>query len=163
MLDGKASEKGPMETQTQIDEHPRSQSIVSVHYAAGDNVPKSRLVEIDHSIPLRPWKRRYAWWTTNGPNPLTYEWWRHLTQPFFLLYVFPAVAFASVQWAFCISALSLLAISSSNLFSLPPYNFTAAVRLIVSLVKGRIAHVIIGSRKPQHPSSNWKHPRHTLG
>jgi hypothetical protein len=98
-----------------------------VHYEKGEDAPKARLVEIDYSIPQRPWKRRYALWTTNGANPSSYEWWRHLYQPFAVLFLFPTIAFAAVQWAFCLSALSLIAVSTSNLYPLPPYNFSAAV------------------------------------
>jgi hypothetical protein len=132
VIDNEKSAKGEVQKGFQIDDQPRQNSIVSVHYAAEDDAPKSRLVEIDHSIPVRPWKRRYALWTTNGANPPTYEWWRHLYQPFALLFIFPAIAFAAIQWAFCISALSLLAVSSSNLFPLPPYNFSATVILSAS-------------------------------
>lgn len=47
-------------------------------------------------------------------------------QPFALLFLFPAVAFAAVQWAFVLSALSVVAVSQSDLYTLPPYNFSTA-------------------------------------
>jgi len=75
---------------------------------------------------MRSWNRRHALWTTDGSAASTYEWWRHLYQPFAVLFLFPAIAFAAVQWAFCLSALSLVAVYSSDLYPLPPYNFSAA-------------------------------------
>lgn len=103
----------------------RHGSVVSVEYDPAQASTKRRIVEIDPSIPVRSWKRRHAWYTTNGALPVTYEWWRHLTQPFVLLFIFPAVAFSALQWAFCLAALSLVAVSTSDLYPFPPYNFSA--------------------------------------
>lgn len=103
----------------------RHNSVVSIRYDVAEDASK-RLVEIDHSIPIRSWRRRHALWTTNGSRRVSYEWWRHLYQPFALLFLFPAVAFAAVQWAFVLSALSVVAVSQSDLYTLPPYNFSTA-------------------------------------
>lgn len=100
-------------------------SVVSVRYDVEETEAKQRLVNVDRSIPIRSWRRRYALFTTNGSQSSTYEWWRHLTQPFVLIATFPGVAFAALQWAFCLSALSLVAVATSDLFSVPPYNFSA--------------------------------------
>jgi hypothetical protein len=105
--------------------NPRHGSIVSIRYGAEDGPPRRRVVEIDSSIPMRPLRRRLAFWTNHGKT--SYEWWRHLTQPFVLIFIFPAVAFAAWQWAFCLSALSVIAVSSSDLFPFPPYNFSTIV------------------------------------
>jgi len=40
--------------------------------------------------------------------------------------VFPAIAFAAIQWAFCLSALSIVAVSTSDLYPYSPYNFSPA-------------------------------------
>jgi hypothetical protein len=112
------------------EERARQGSVASVHYNKGEDVPTTRLVEVNYSIPMRPWKRRYALWTSNGNHVSSYEWWRHLYQPFALLFLFPAIAFAAVEWAFCLSALSVVAVSSSDLYPLPPYNFSAAVCIL---------------------------------
>jgi MFS family permease len=105
---------------------PRKFSVVSITYNPEQGDERKRVVEINHSIPLRPWKRRFALWTTDGSNQSNYEWWRHLYQPFAVIFIFPTIAFAAIQWAFCLSALSLVAVSTSDLYPLPPYNFSAA-------------------------------------
>jgi MFS family permease len=100
---------------------------VATPTAASQDSTRRRLVEIDNNIPIRPKSRRYAWYTTNGSNhPSHYSWVRHLYQPFVLLYQFPVVAFAAVQWAFCLSALSVVAVATSNIYPYPPYSFSAA-------------------------------------
>jgi hypothetical protein len=121
------------------EERPRQGSVVSVHFKKGEDVASTRLVEVNHAIPKRPWKRRFALWTSNGAHVSSYEWWRHLYQPFAMLFLFPAIGFAAVQWAFCLSALSLIAVSSSDLYPLPPYNFSAAVCPLAFHV-GRACH-----------------------
>lgn len=117
-------EKGPSGGSSKDLADIRQGSIMSILYTQHDANAVRRLVEIDRSIPKRPWKRRYALYTTDGETS-SYEWWRHFTQPFVLMVRFPVIAFAALEWAFCLSALSLVAVSTSNLYPYPPYNFSA--------------------------------------
>lgn len=94
-----------------------------IGYSTTDNI-QQRIVPIDSTIPLRSLRQRYALYTPSPPS--SYSWPRHLYQPFLLIYHFPAVAFTSAIWAFCLSALSVVAVSQSDLLPLPPYNFSSA-------------------------------------
>jgi len=80
------------------------------------------LVEIDRSIPLRPLRRRLAFATPNSSTG--YKWYHHITQPIALLFRFPAVAFTAWLWSFCLCALSVVAVSGSDLLPFAPYNFS---------------------------------------
>lgn len=100
-------------------------TISTQHYDASTNNAK-RVVEIDHSIPMYPWRQRLALWTVNGEGSPTYSWWRHLWQPFAVLFFFPAAAFAAIQYAFCLAALSVVAVTQSDLYPSAPYYFSAA-------------------------------------
>jgi MFS family permease len=94
-----------------------------IGYSASENF-QQRIVSVDDTIPIRPLRQRYALYTPSPPS--SYTWPRHLYQPFLLIYHFPAVAFTSIIWAFCLSALSVVAVSQSDLLPLPPYNFSSA-------------------------------------
>lgn len=88
------------------------------------NIDTKRVVQIDHSIPKHSLRQRFAFYTPSSAHG--YSWLRHLYQPFLMLYHFPAVLFAAITWAFCLSALSVVAVSQSDLLPLSPYNFSAA-------------------------------------
>lgn len=95
------------------------------HQVIVSEMDGGRLVPIDHSISMRPLKRRYALWNSDGSGSSSYEWWRHFTQPFVLIATIPAAGFAAIQWAFCLAALSLVAVATADLYAVDPYNFTS--------------------------------------
>ncbi|KIW05911.1 hypothetical protein, variant [Verruconis gallopava] len=117
-IDASAEEKSAKEKQDEIDEG------IVLEIGSNKITSRRRLVEIDTTIPMRSRGRRYAMYTLTSVSH--YSWARHLYQPFALLYYFPAVAFAALQWAFCLAALSIVAVSTSNIYPYAPYNFSAA-------------------------------------
>lgn len=76
---------------------------------------------LNQSIPMRTWKQRLTLYTpTSEPFlPLVYR-------PFIILFTFPTVMFAAVQYSFMLCWLVNTAITLSVHFSYPPYNFGAA-------------------------------------
>jgi hypothetical protein len=93
-----------------------------LRFSPEDGAAPRRLIEIDHRIPLRPLRRRLAFYTKN--SSAGYRWYHHITQPVALLFQFPAVAFTAWLWSFCLCALSLVAVSGSDLLPFAPYNFS---------------------------------------
>ncbi|RDW68165.1 hypothetical protein BP6252_09561 [Coleophoma cylindrospora] len=80
------------------------------------------LVEIDHSIPLKPYRERFACWSP-APHVQT-SFWHHFYQPFVILFTFPAIAFAALQYGFTLAALSVLSVTQADLFPYAPYDFS---------------------------------------
>jgi hypothetical protein len=74
--------------------------------------------QLDHTIPRNSWKKRLALFTPT-PEPI----WPHFYRPFGVL-IFPAVAFAALQYAAGVVWLTILSNVLSLTFPLPPYNFT---------------------------------------
>lgn len=92
--------------------------------AAANNVRK-RLVDIDYSIPMKPYRKRLSLWSLEKQGTTERRsWWMHLYQPFQILATFPAVMFTALQYGFCIAMLAILAVTQSTLYPFPPYNFT---------------------------------------
>ncbi|ETI25008.1 hypothetical protein G647_04378 [Cladophialophora carrionii CBS 160.54] len=92
---------------------------------AAQNTERRRLVEIDHSIPLKSYRTRHALWSldkqvTSAHRPP----WMHFIQPFHILVTFPAVMFTALQYGFLIAMLAILAVTQATLYPFPPYNFT---------------------------------------
>ncbi|KAJ5675541.1 hypothetical protein N7462_008438 [Penicillium macrosclerotiorum] len=75
--------------------------------------------EIDLSIPLNSWRKRLALVT---PTPESI--WPYYYRPFYVLFTFPAVLFAALQYAAGVVWLTITASVLSLVFPLPPYNFT---------------------------------------
>lgn len=117
----KEGKGGPLPVDAEVNQETTKDGLT---YDSSADPQQRRYVQIDHSIPKRSLKQRYALWTPS--HSTGYPWWRHLVQPFILFLRFPAVAFAGSIWAFCLSALSVVAVSQSDLLPLPPYNFSAA-------------------------------------
>ncbi|KAF5011312.1 hypothetical protein FDECE_2562 [Fusarium decemcellulare] len=85
---------------------------------------RSRLVEVDTSLPMKSYRIRHALWTLDKSHTRTV--WKDLYEPFQILATFPAVMFAALQYGWSVAMLSILAITQSSLYSLPPYNFSTA-------------------------------------
>ncbi|KAK7423024.1 hypothetical protein QQX98_001314 [Neonectria punicea] len=84
-----------------------------------------RRVEIDSTIPIKPYRQRLALFTPSiGTDNISF--WRQIYQPFQLLIQFPAVMFTALQYGFAVAMLAVLAVTQSQLYVLPPYNFTTA-------------------------------------
>ncbi|CAG7983722.1 unnamed protein product [Penicillium salamii] len=73
---------------------------------------------LDHTIPLKSWRQRLAL-ATPTPEPI----WPNFYRPFEVL-IFPAVAFAALQYASCVAWLTVLSSVMSLQFPLPPYSFS---------------------------------------
>ncbi|KAF5686923.1 HOL1 substrate-H+ antiporter [Fusarium circinatum] len=88
---------------------------------------QSDTVEIDHSIPMNSYWKRHALLTLDKHESTQKRtFWRDIYEPFQLLATFPAVMFAALQYGWSIAMLAILAVTQSSLYSIPPYNFTAA-------------------------------------
>lgn len=76
---------------------------------------------IDPSIPMNSWKKRMALVTyTNEPiGP-------HFYRPLIVLFTFPAVFFAGLQYAAGVVWLTIMASVLGNVMVLPPYSFDSA-------------------------------------
>ncbi|EXM08588.1 major facilitator superfamily domain-containing protein [Fusarium oxysporum II5] len=87
----------------------------------------SDTIEIDHSIPMKSYWQRHAFLTLDKHACHQRRTiWRDIYEPFQLLCTFPAVIFAALQYGWAVAMLSLLAVTQSSLYALPPYNFTPA-------------------------------------
>lgn len=86
---------------------------------------RRRVVEIDTSIPMNSYPKRLAFWSLDKQAATERRsLWMHLYQPFQILVTFPAVMFTALQYGFCIAMLAILAVTQSNLYPFPPYNFS---------------------------------------
>ncbi|VUC33661.1 unnamed protein product [Clonostachys rosea] len=91
------------------------------------SAPRSRHIDVDTSLPMKSYLTRHALWTLDkslAQHNRTI--WKDLVEPFQILAAFPAVMFAALQYGWSIAMLSVLAITQSSLYSLPPYNFSTA-------------------------------------
>ncbi|KEF62807.1 uncharacterized protein A1O9_00780 [Exophiala aquamarina CBS 119918] len=87
---------------------------------------RRRIVDIDHSIPMHSYKKRFALYTPDSPSTETRSVWAHIYQPFQILCTFPAVMFTALQYGFLIAMLAVLAVTQASLYPFEPYNFSAA-------------------------------------
>ena len=88
---------------------------------------RRRLVEIDNSIQMHPYKKRLAFWTLDKQATAEKRsFWIHIYQPFHILATFPAVMFTALQWGFLIAMLAILAVTQASLYPFEPYNFSPA-------------------------------------
>jgi len=84
-----------------------------------------RLVDIDTTIPIKSYWKRHAFWSLEKQASTEHRsLWQHFYQPFQILFTFPAVMFAALQYGFAIAMLAILAVTQATLYPFPPYNFT---------------------------------------
>jgi MFS family permease len=90
-------------------------------------IQSSRVVEIDDSIPMKSyWERHPLYTLDQKTNADSRHLWRQVYQPFQILATFPAVMFAALQYGFAIAMLAILAVTQTELYAAPPYNFSSA-------------------------------------
>ncbi|KAJ3549942.1 hypothetical protein NM208_g245 [Fusarium decemcellulare] len=88
---------------------------------------RKRLVEIDTSIPMKSYWERHALWSLDKQATTAHRsFWQQFYEPFHILAIFPAVMFAALQYGWSIAMLAILAVTQSALYSVPPYNLSAA-------------------------------------
>ncbi|RAK95300.1 putative MFS transporter [Aspergillus ibericus CBS 121593] len=83
------------------------------------NVTPAGHHELDYTIPMKPWRQRFAL-ITYTPEPI----WPYYYRPFSVVASFPAVLFCAMQYAFGVVWLTILSTVLSLVFPLPPYLFT---------------------------------------
>jgi hypothetical protein len=93
---------------------------------------------LDPRIPLRAWRQRLALFTPTS-EPI----WPLVYRPFIILFTFPAVMFTAIQYSFQLCWLVNVAVTSSVLFSQPPYEFNAAQLAYMGL--GPLVGSLLGS------------------
>lgn len=99
-------------------------SIVDATEAAQNN-DRRRLVEIDHSIPMKTYAQRHPLWSLQKADTSAHRsLWMHFFQPFHILISFPAVAFTALQYGFLIAMLAILAVTQATLYPFEPYFFS---------------------------------------
>lgn len=81
--------------------------------------PSSLHHDLDLSIPINSWRKRFALWTPT-PEPI----WPYFYRPFYVLFRFPTVFFTGLQYASGVVWLTICSNVLSLVFPLPPYNFT---------------------------------------
>jgi hypothetical protein len=84
-----------------------------------DRHPTSSQHELDHTIPLKTWKRRLAL-VTYTPECI----WPYFYRPFIVLASFPAVLFCAMQYACGVAWLTIMSSVIALVFPMPPYLFT---------------------------------------
>ncbi|KAL3447794.1 major facilitator superfamily domain-containing protein [Aspergillus insuetus] len=75
--------------------------------------------ELDHTIPLKPWRRRLAL-VTYTPETI----WPYFYRPFIVLATFPAVLFCAMQYACGVAWLTIMSSVIALVFPMPPYLFS---------------------------------------
>jgi hypothetical protein len=83
---------------------------------------RRRSISINYNIPMKSYRERMSLFKISPGSHKPF--FGHFLQPFVILFRFPAVTFAALQYGFCLSALAILAITQAVLFPSPPYNFS---------------------------------------
>ncbi|KAM0140162.1 hypothetical protein ACHAO1_002390 [Botrytis cinerea] len=83
--------------------------------------PQIGQVRIDYSIPQKSYWQKLALWS-NSPMQLS-QLFKHIYQPFLVIFTIPAVFFMSLQYGVLISCIVLPVTSLSSYMTLPPYEF----------------------------------------
>ncbi|RAQ62256.1 hypothetical protein COH20_003163 [Aspergillus flavus] len=79
---------------------------------------------IDHSIPVKPYWKKLALWSTSPGSFASMA--RHSIEPFILLFTVPAIFFMSVVYGAMTAAVTVSVTTLSSYMTLPPYNFNAS-------------------------------------
>ncbi|RDW82986.1 hypothetical protein BP5796_04477 [Coleophoma crateriformis] len=94
------------------------------HTAEPEIDPEARrAISIDNSIPMKTYWERLAIYTPSFGIRTSF--WYHFYQPFVILFTFPAILFAAVQYGFTLAAISILAVVQADVFPSEPYNFSS--------------------------------------
>ncbi len=96
---------------------------------------------VNNRIPVKSYRERMAFLTTTD-EPI----FRHMHDPFVVLFTFPAVAFAAITFGIFLALFAVLVSIQSTYLFLPPYNFTATgvgLMSIAAFVSG-IPAVFVG-------------------
>lgn len=91
----------------------------SIKKASVSDEPSTRSHHLDSNIPNNPLKKRLALIT-----PTSESIWPYYYRPFKVLFTFPAVMYAGLQYAAGVVWLTILSSVLSLVFPLPPYSFT---------------------------------------
>lgn len=96
--------------------------------------PDTHYSAVQHSsIPKETYWRRHRLIAIEKGGTSQDNFLRHVFQPFEILFLFPAVTFAALQYGWLVSMLAVLAVTQAVLLPEPPYNFSAASVGLMSL------------------------------
>jgi MFS family permease len=89
-------------------------------------------IALDLNTPFKTYWQRHPLYTPDT-DVSTRSFVRHMLQPFAILFTFPAVAFAALQYGWLVSMLSVLAVTQATIYPAPPYLFAPAAVGLMSL------------------------------
>ncbi|KAJ5996297.1 hypothetical protein N7522_007957 [Penicillium canescens] len=124
LFTGRTSNTEEEDEETEVySQHKKKQQNKGDTTTAGQKIksatePSAGHHHLDLTIPHNSWKKRLAL-VTPTPEPI----WPHFYRPF-CVFIFPAVAFAALQYAAGVVWLTVLSNVLSLTFPLPPYSFT---------------------------------------
>lgn len=110
----------------------------------------TRSPTIDYTKPLKTYRQRMALLTTT-PGSLS-AFLRHIYQPFVVLFTIPSVFLISIIYSALLAWLSLILVTETAIFNMPPYNFSASAVGLLYLAgfTGSIFGALYGG-----PLSDW--------
>ena len=111
-----------------VNEHPENVISADVNketmkegISGNQSSPETSAQEIDTTIPLKSYRQRLAL-VTKTPGSFS-DFFRHFYQPLMMLAI-PGVLYVALQFGAFLSWVSVVAVTESDYFSGPPYNFS---------------------------------------
>ncbi|RDW57100.1 hypothetical protein BP6252_13846 [Coleophoma cylindrospora] len=86
---------------------------------------------INYAIPMNSYRQRLAFSTPTPGSSKTF--FRHIYQPFIVLFSFPIVAYVALQYGSTLTWFSILMTMQPTYFGVPPYNFNSTQIGLLSL------------------------------
>ncbi len=147
IVDGKADEN----MDEKVDEKTRPSSTLKIpENQVSESVANGTAVEIDRSIPRKPyWQRLALTTTTKGPWNLFA---RHAYQPFLIMFTIPGVGYICLVYAALLSWGTVMSAAQSTYMLDPPYSFNSTQIGLMHLAPfiGNTIGALIGG-----PISDW--------
>ena len=107
-------------------------------------VTQSRTTRINDNIPRKPYWQRL---TLINSTPGWSTFFRHVYQPFVILFTFPAITYTALTYGSLLAWFSVSVTTYSVYFTLPPYNFSPAGIGLLNLapfIGGAVGSLIAG-------------------
>jgi MFS family permease len=128
MFDASSIEGVPVADKLDAKVQPTKEDLETSSIAKADafeeSPPTTEVVEIDRSIPEKPYCQKLALWT-NSPIPFS-EAAKHCYQPFLILFSIPGVFFMALVYGVMTACTTVPVTTLSSVMTLPPYNFGAS-------------------------------------
>ncbi|KIW16556.1 hypothetical protein PV08_03744 [Exophiala spinifera] len=139
-LTGQSSTPNPSQIQEPL-EDAKDNTVTSV---------ATRTSVIDYTKPMKTYRQRMALFTTTPGSLSTFL--RHGYQPFIVLFTIPSVFLISIIYSGLLAWLSLILVTETAIFNLPPYSFSASAVGLLYLAgfTGSLIGAVYGG-----PLSDW--------